>query len=140
MYQKHIMENIFNILVSSLLPPVVYEHFSIASITEQSHGVEIRLEEFSNLIPSPLSDKADVVLDGFCNPLELLHFSIKGKPLYLKLYRRRWKLSKDDKHYSNSYDFHPEGVKATHEFATFLKGEVGCTPDEYVCFLLGTES
>jgi len=39
----------------------------------------------------------------------LLHFSIKGKPLYLKLYRRRWKLSKDDKHYSNSYDFHPEG-------------------------------
>jgi len=134
------MENIFNSLVTSLLPPVVYQHFAIVSIAEHSHGIEIRLDEFPQLIPALLSKTSDVVLDGFCNSLELLHFSIKGKPLYLRLYRRRWKLSKEDKHYSNSYDFHPEGVKATHEFASFLKGEVGCTPDEYVRFLLGTES
>ena len=133
------MENIFNSLVSSFLPPVVYQHFSIVSITEQLHGVEMRLEELPTLIPAALAKNADVVLDGFCNPLELLHFSIKGKPLYLRLYRRRWKLSKEDKHYSNSYDLHPEGVKATHEFAAFLKGEARCTPDEYVRFLLGTE-
>ena len=53
--------------------------------------------------------------------LELLHFSVKGKSLYLKLYRRRWKGSCNNQHYSNRYDFHPEGVKATHEFASFLK-------------------
>jgi len=134
------MENLFNSLVASLLPTVVHQHFAIASITEHSHGIEIRLDELPKLIPAPLAKTEDVVLDGFCNPLELLHFSIKGKPLYLKLYRRRWKLSKDDKHYSNSYDLHPEGVKATHEFASFLKGEARCTPDEYVRFLLSTES
>jgi hypothetical protein len=44
-----------------------------------------------------------------------------------------------NQHYSNRYDLHPEGVKATHEFASFLKGEIGCTPDEYVRFLVGTE-
>jgi hypothetical protein len=132
------MEAIYQTLVSSLLPTEIYQHFSIVSITERSHGVEIRLDECSKLIPSPLAGLENVVLDGFCNPLELLHFHIKGKPLYLRIYRRRWKLSKENKHYSNTYDFHPEGVKATHEFASFLKGEVGCTPDEYVRFLLNT--
>ena len=78
----------------------------------------------------------DVVLDGFCNPLELLHFAIKGKPLYLKLYRRRWKSSCSDQHYSNRYDFHLKGVKATHEFASFLKGEDGFSSDECVGFRL----
>ena len=134
------MENIFESLVASLLPSEIYEHFSLVGVTEKAHGIEIRLEEYSESVPSELSEKSSVVLDGFCNPLELLHFSMKGKPLYLRLYRRRWKESGSSKHYSNHYDFHPEGVKATHEFASFLKGEVGCTADEYVRFLLNTKS
>ena len=133
------MEKIFSDLLSSLLPIEICQHFAIVSIAEHPHGVEIRLEEYEELLPPPLVHKERVVLDGYCNPLELLHFSMKGKPLYLKLYRRKWKESGTTTHYSNSYDFHPEGVKATHEFASFLKGEVGCTPDEYVRFLLGSE-
>jgi hypothetical protein len=133
------MENLFQNLVSSLLPSEIHQHFSLSSIAEKPHGIELRMEEHADLVPLELSGTLSVVLDGFCNPLELLHFSMKGKPLYLKLYRRRWKESGSSKHYSNVYDLHPEGVKATHEFASFLKGEVGCTPDEYVCFLLGTE-
>ena len=132
------MENILQSLISSLLPKEIYQHFSILSILEQPHGVEILLEEYAELVPPSLGNNHNIVLDGFCNPLELLHFSIKGKPLYLKLYRRRWKESGNSNHYSNHYDLHPEGVKATHEFASFLKGEVGCTPDEYVSFLLST--
>ena len=113
------MENILQSLVSSLLPKEIYEHFSLESISEQPHGIEIRLDEKAELIPNLLKNKINIVLDGFCNPLELLHFSMKGKPLYLKLYRRRWKESGDTNHYSNHYDLHPEGVKATHEFASF---------------------
>jgi hypothetical protein len=126
--------------MSSLLPIEINQHFSLVSLSEHAYGVEMRLEEYAELVPPGLGNSEKIVLDGFCNPLELLHFSMKGKPLYLKLYRRRWKTSGDNKHYSNSYDFHPEGVKATHEFASFLKGEVGCAPDEYVRFLLGIES
>jgi hypothetical protein len=91
----------------------------------------MRLEECVDLVPPALSGSLSVVLDGFCNPLELLHFSMKGKPLYLKLYRRRWKESCSTTHYSNVYHLHPDGVKATHEFASFLNGEVGCTADGY---------
>jgi len=134
------MENILKDLVSSLLPKEIYQHFALVSIAEHAHGVELRLEEYAELVPSPLSNSDHIVLDGYCNPLELLHFSMKGKPLYLKLYRRKWKVSGSSSHYSNTYHFHPEGVKATHEFASFLKGEVGWTPDEYIRFLLHTES
>jgi hypothetical protein len=73
----------------------------------------------------------EIVLDGFCNPLELQSFPLKGKPVYLKLYRRRWKHKGGDKHYSNSYNFNPDGVKATKEFASFLKAAFGQTPDQY---------
>jgi len=134
------MENILHSLVTSLLPTEIYQHFSLISISNKSDGIEMRLEERSDLVPLELEGKESVVLDGFCNPLELLHFSIKGLPLYLKIYRRRWKESGSAKHYSNQYDLHPSGVKATYEFAAFLKGEVGCTPDEYVRFLLNTQS
>jgi len=126
-------------ILRSLLPQEIYLHFALVSLEEKSHGYEMILEEFAELLPSELFNKSSIVLDGFCNPLELLHFSIKGKPLYLRLYRRRWKEPGSSRHYSNRYNFHPEGVKATHEFASFLKGEAGCTADEYVSFLLGTQ-
>jgi hypothetical protein len=122
-----------------MLPQEIYLHFELVSFTEKSHGFEMILEELAELFPVELVDTPSVVLDGFCNPLELLHFSVKGKPLYLRLYRRRWKESGSSKHYSNRYNLHPEGVKATHEFASFLKGEAGCTANEYVGFLLGTQ-
>ena len=133
------MSDLLQSLVNHLLPLEITQHFRVVSINEHSLGVEMILEELAEFIPSEMDINSPIVLDGFCNPLELLHFSMKGKPLYLKLYRRRWKVSKERKHYSNTYDLHPEGVKATHEFASFLKGEAGCTPDEYVRFLLGTE-
>jgi len=126
-------------LLRSLMPENIYLHFNMASLSEHSYGYEMRLEELAELLPIELSRVDKVVLDGFCNPLELLHFSIRGKPLYLKIYRRRWKASGSNIHYSNWYDLHPDGVKATHEFASFLKGEAGCTADEYVSFLLGTQ-
>jgi hypothetical protein len=133
------MDTLLSTLVETMLPKEIYLHFEVVSLTESSHGYQMRLDEYAELLPAGLHQEPSVVLDGFCHPIELLHFSIKGKPLYLKLYRRRWKASCSNTHYSNHYDFHPEGVKATHEFAAFLKGEAGCTADQYVRFLVGTE-
>jgi len=136
-------------LLESMLPQDIFQHFKMVSLTEQSDRFEMRLEEYAEFVPPELADISDVVLDGFCNSLELLHFSIKDKPLYLRLYRRRWKASCSDIHYSNRYDLHPFGAKTTHEFASFLprtsyavqvKGEVGLTADEYINFLLNSES
>ena len=132
------MDKLMQSLVSHLLPKEILLYFKIASVEDKPHGIELRMEEYAELLPPDLSQSWNVVLDGFCNPLELLHFSIQGKPLYLRIYRRRWKESGSEKHYSNHYDLHPEGVKATHEFAAFLKDEARCTTDEYVRFLLDT--
>jgi hypothetical protein len=129
-----------DVLLQNILPEDIYLHFEMTFLSEQSDCYEMKLEELPDLVPSDLSDTPCVVLDGFCNPLKLLHFSIKDKPLYLHLYRRRWKPSGSNTHFSNSYDLHPDGVKTTHEFAAFLKGEDGLTEDEYIRFFLDTKS
>jgi hypothetical protein len=128
------------ILLESMLPQDIHLHFKMVSLKEKADGFWMKLEEYAELVPSELSDIFPVVLDGFCNPLELVHFFFFFKSLYLKLYRRRWKASCSDIHYSNSYDLHPSGAKATHEFASFLKGEVGLTADQYISYLLNTQS
>jgi len=127
-------------LLESMLPKEIYMHFDFITLNEYEDRYEMKLEELAELVPDEMKGYTSILLDGFCNPLELLHFSIKEKPLYLKIYRRRWKTSCSNTHFSNHYDFHLEGVKATHEFASFLKEEVGCTQDEYLVFLGRTKS
>jgi hypothetical protein len=81
-----------DVLLKSMLPKAIYQHFEMVSLREELERVEIVFEESAELLPIELEKQYSVVLDGFCNPVELLHFSIKGKPLYLKIYRRRWKV------------------------------------------------
>ncbi|MDR2146216.1 MAG: hypothetical protein LBE91_07150 [Tannerella sp.] len=134
------MENIYEVILSNILPSDILKNFVPVSISEKQYGVALRMEERETNLPIELSGIADLVKDGFCNAIELLHFHMKGKPLYLQLYRRRWKQSGSSRHYSNHYNLHPEGVKATHEFAAFLKESGGITTDEYVHYLIGAES
>lgn len=126
------MDSLLNALLSTLLPREIHLHFELVSIEEEKNRIVLRFEEYAELCPPELSAVSDVVLDGFCNPIELLNYAFRDKPTYLKIYRRRWKASGSNKHYSNRYDLHPEGVKATHSFASFLKDETGLTPDEYL--------
>jgi len=114
-----------------LFPKEIAIHFEISDIIESEDDIIICMQELKELIPDALVKAKNIVLDGFCNPIELQSFPLKGKSVYLKLYRRRWKMSGEKEHYSNSYNIHPEGVKATTEFAFFLKGAFGQTPDQY---------
>ncbi len=124
-------QSILQSLFSVLFPEVITLHFEITSVKELKDRIEIRMEELAELVPKSLESVTDIVLDGFCNPIELQSFPLKGKPVYLNLYRRRWKPKGAKKYFSNSYDVHPEGVKATKEFASFLKETFGYTPDQY---------
>lgn len=128
-------QSILQCLFSVLFPKEVTEYFTIKKVEEQKDRVLIRLEELPELVPDGLKGDTEVCLDGFCNPIELQSFPLKGKPVYLHLYRRRWKRKGETQHYSNSYNLHPEGVKATSEFAAFLKDTFGYTPDEYNHYL-----
>ena len=118
-------------LIKVLFPEEIALHFEIKEVNDHKDRVSIKLEELPSLLPKELSSTYDVVLDGFCNPIELQSFPLKGKPVYLNVYRRRWKRKGETQHYSNTYNLHPEGVKATAELAAFLKDTFGYTPDEY---------
>jgi len=123
-------EHILSSILSVLVPPSLTS-FSLSGVKEYNDHIEFRMEEDASNIPPCLQGQENVVLDGFCNPIELQSFPLKEKPVFYKVYRRRWKLSNEDQHFSNDYLLHPEGVKATHEFASFLKEEVGQTLGEY---------
>jgi hypothetical protein len=117
--------------VLSVLIPESLSFFTLVSVKEYPTYIELRLEDSVEVVPPSLQHSSSVVLDGFTNPVELQSFPLKGKPVYFKLYRHRWKESGSNQHYSHGYDLHPEGVKATHEFAAFLKDEVRQTLGEY---------
>jgi hypothetical protein len=132
------MENndIISQLLSLYLTPTISAHFEVKGVQESSTRIDLRLEERPDLVPTVLNGK-EVALDGFCNELELQTFAVSERAVFLHLFRRRWKEKGTDKHYSNTYDLHPVGVKATHELATFLKEHVGCTPEQYYAYICG---
>lgn len=118
-------------LLSVLFSEKIASNFVVKKVQEYPEHIEIQFEELKELLPKTLSGLGEIVLDGFCNPLELQSFPMKGKAVYLKLYRRRWKEKGGKKHYSNSYDLNKKGVKATSEFSSFLKETFGQTPSEH---------
>jgi len=117
-------------LMSLLIPEELIDNFEISKLIKRKSYYELRIEEREYLIPQALKEK-EVVLDGFCNPIELQSFPIKGRAFYIKVYRRRWKEKGSNIHYSNKYDLHYEGMKSTKEFGNFLKEAFGYTPAEY---------
>src|SRR6056297_3961826 len=92
-------------LLSVFFPEEITLHFEIKEVEEKKGYIQIHFEELPELVPSTMENSKEVVLDGFCNPIELQSFPLKGKPTFIKLFRRRWKRRGDRKHYANSYDF-----------------------------------
>lgn len=105
----------------AILPKEWLRYFEVTEIKELEAEWQITLTEKENLIPKELKGK-EAVLNGYMNPVEMTDFPLRGKQTYLKLIRRRWKEQGADESYNNSYEFHPEGMKATREFGVFLKG------------------
>lgn len=106
-----------------LVPDYILENFDIYGASEFSSCWVIELREKEGLIPVELKDNLDVVFDGYCNPIETLSHSFVCKPIYLKVYRRRYKCSGNPQHYSNTYDLTLKGVKMVPELGLFLKTE-----------------
>ena len=95
-----------------------FEVFEVKELTNEWHVV---LHEKEDLIPAKLKGKPDVVLDGYCNPLQILSHCFTLKPVYLVMKRRRWKQAGTDTHYSNEYTLTKDAAKLTPDMAGFLK-------------------
>ena len=95
-----------------------FEVFEVKELTNEWHVV---LHEKEELIPAKLKGKPDVVLDGYCNPLQILSHCFTLKPVYLVMKRRRWKQAGTDTHYSNEYTLTKDAAKLSPDMAGFLK-------------------
>jgi hypothetical protein len=114
-------EQINSLISSMLVPSHILEHFDIWDAHEHVDRWVIEMREKEGRIPSELSSYRDVVFDGYTNPLETLSHSFVCKPIWLKLYRRRYKRANTDKHYSNEYDVSLKGVRMVSELGLFFK-------------------
>jgi hypothetical protein len=103
------------------VPETILENFNIYDVQKRNQNWVIELREKEEKIPNKLT--CDVVLDGFCNPIEVMSFGFSLGPVYLKIYRRRWKKSNENQHFSNEYDFTLKGFKMVPELGIFLKEE-----------------
>lgn len=106
--------------LATVLPKYWLEFFDITGIKEKKREWQITLVEKEELVPKKLRGK-NVVSDGYMNPVEIEDYPMRGKLTYLKFFRRRWKEKGGTEGFFNEYDFHPEGMKATKEFGSFLK-------------------
>jgi hypothetical protein len=119
--ERKSVDSLFFTISSILVPDHVLEHFEIWDAFEDKDRWVIEMRERAGIIPSALLCYEDVVFDGYCNPLETLSHSFVCKPVYLRLYRRRYKRSKEKEHFSNSYQVTLKGVKMVPELGIFLK-------------------
>ena len=81
-------ESILNSVLSVLVPDSL-ANFELVGVNEYKDRIEFRMEEKISLVPVVLQGKENVVLDGFCNPIELQNLPLKEKPVFYKIYRRR---------------------------------------------------
>lgn len=114
-------DELLSTISQMLVPAHILEHFDIYGAKENTTSWLIEIREKEGLIPPELTRYTDVVLDGYCNPIDVLSHSFVCKPIYLRVYRRRYKRSGTDTHYSNSYDLTLKGVKIVPELGIFLK-------------------
>ena len=124
-----------NSILNHFLPEDLLAHFAIVEIKEfgdvlsKEMFYEIYLEE-NNVIPQGHVTN-DYESKGFYTEVTIQDFPIRGKAVYLKIKRRRWRHKNNPKDIiRNDYSFVAEGSKLTKELSDFLK-ETGRYTDRY---------
>ena len=113
-------------MFNHFLPEDLLSHFVIVELKElgdilsKEMFYEIYLEE-NNIIP-PYHVTSDYESKGFYTEVTIQDFPIRGKAVYLKIKRRRWRHKNNPKDIiRNDYSFIADGSKLTKELADFLK-------------------
>jgi hypothetical protein len=119
--ERQSVESLFSTVSTMLVPEHILTNFEIWDAQEYKDRWVIEMREKEGFIPQELSSYSDIVFDGYCNAIEVLSHSFVCKPIYLRLYRRRYKRSNDDQHFSNEYDVSLKGVRMVPEMGFFLK-------------------
>ena len=115
-------------LYKEILPENMREKFEITKIEKKierkpQEEYWIYVEEKKDNYPKELKNisREEISLNGFLDRLEIIHSPINNNPVYLQIYRRRWKRKGETNSYHNEHEIHKPGMKCTQEFGNFLK-------------------
>lgn len=117
-------EELFKSMARILIPEEYLKDFKVSKIQETPNEWLIELTEKEEKIPEELEGK-DVVLNGYCDTVDVLTHAFSLKKIYLRFRRRRWKEKGTTLHYQNKYDLHIAGAKITPTLGAFLKEAFG---------------
>lgn len=128
-----------DVLQTILIPEKWRDYFEIRELIEKDKEMNLILVEKESLVPNSL-EESDWVLNGYTKPIEILDYPFRGKLMYIKFFRRRWKVRGEKESHVNTYAFHRPGMKTTDEFGDFLKELDREEFDELCCVwpVLGT--
>ena len=112
-----------NVLAKMFVPSEILSDFEVTDAFEENGVWIIELYEKADLahVPKLIKYKSKAVLNGYCASIDIQTFPTDAKEVFLRLYRRKWKVSGESKSYHNRYHYTQEGIKATKKFAAFLK-------------------
>jgi len=120
--------------LSLFLPEGLLAHFDLLNIEELGEVstkklfYQIDLNE-KNTLPEGYNPE-EYESKGFYPPKAIQDFPIRGKAVYLKIRRRRWRNKENRKEIKSDYRFIAKGSKLTEELSDFLKG-TGRDPRRY---------
>lgn len=113
-------------IISNFLPEGLLAHFSIIDVLmlgdvgSKKMFFEIYLEENNEILGA--YDKEQYESKGFTE-ISIQDFPIRGKAVYLKIKRRRWRhKERPNEIIRNDFSFVAEGSGFTKELSDFLKG------------------
>ena len=113
-------------IISNFLPEGLLAHFSIidvlmlGDVSSKKMFFEIYLEENNEILGA--YDKELYESKGFTE-ITIQDFPIRGKAVYLKIKRRRWRhKERPNEIIRNDFSFVAEGSGFTKELSDFLKG------------------
>ena len=108
------------LLYKVLLPKEIQTYFDVKELLLCEKSIEIQLEE-KNEIPEGY-DSNLYESKGFHKEITVQDFPLRGKAVYLKIKRRRWRNKETGQVIERDWKLVAQGTRITKEFADFLKG------------------
>ena len=108
-----------------ILPKDLLTYFEVTEVTEQASNKD-KLEHYIitltevNVLPNGFNVE-DYESKGFYKSRLIQDFPLRGKAVYLKINRRRWRHKIDDTVIHRDFTLIAEGTKFTQELSDFLK-------------------
>lgn len=106
-------------LLSLLVPKEIAVYFDLIQVEEKPEQYILYLTE-KNIIPDGFKAE-DYESKGFFNEQTVQDFPLRGKEVYLKIKRRRWRHIKTREELQRDWTSVSAGSKLTTELALFLK-------------------